>query len=86
MPLVEMERMLGDERWLGQFTPRGILLVVAGKLADSIIFFFALAEDSRLRIEGAFIDPLLSWQMIRVVGLLGKAWQIDPIIEHDQVQ
>ena len=48
-----------DARWLGQFTPRGIPLVVAGRLADTSITFFAALGDGRLRREGALIDPLL---------------------------
>ena len=72
LPVV-LERMPKDERWLGQFTPRGIPLVATGQLADSTLCFFAIAKDSHLRREGALIDPLLSWQRIRVIGLLGKA-------------
>ena len=68
------ELMLGDARWLGQFTPRGIPLVLAGRLLDTTIFFFAVSEDSCLKREGALINPLLPWQRIRVVGLMGKAW------------
>ena len=32
------------------------------------------------------IDPLLPWQRVRVVGLMGKAWQADPSVEQDQLQ
>ena len=75
------ELILGDARWLGQLTPRGIPLVVVGSLVDTIAFFFTVSEDSHLRREGALIDPLLLWERIRVVGLLGKAWQINLLIE-----
>ena len=34
-----------DARWLGQFTPRNIPLVVAGRLADTAISFFAILGD-----------------------------------------
>lgn len=64
MPPLTLERMPGDERWLGQFTPCGILLVVARQLVDSTTFFFAIAEASHLRREGALMDPLLPWQRI----------------------
>ena len=81
MPLEIQTLMPEDARWLGQFTPRGIPLVVAGRLADSSVSFFTVLGDSRLKREGALIDPLLPWQRIRVVGLMGKAWQVDPCIE-----
>lgn len=35
---------------------------MARQLADTTAFFFAVAEDSRLRREGALIDLLLPWQ------------------------
>ena len=76
----------GDACWLGQLTPRGIPLVVAGRLADTSVSFFAVLGDGRLRSEGALIDPLLPWQRVHVVGLLGKACQVDPNIEQDQLQ
>lgn len=78
--------MPGDARWLGQLTPRGIPLVVGGRLADTSVSFFAILGDGRLRSEGALIDPLLPWQRVRVVGLLGKAWQVDPSVEQEQLQ
>ena len=78
--------MPADARWLGQFTPHGIPLVVAGHLADTSVSFFAVLGDSRLRREGALIDPLLPWQRARVIGLMGKVWQVDPSLEQDQVQ
>ena len=59
---------------------------MAGCLVDTIVSFYAVSKDSYLRREGSLMDPFLPWQRIRVVGLLGKAWQIDPIIEQDQVQ
>ena len=34
------------------------------------------------RRNGVVIDPLLSWHRILVVGLQGKVWQIDPLIEE----
>ena len=85
-PPKAQELMPRDARWLGQFTPQGIPRVVAGQLANTTAFFFVVSEDKRLRREGALIDLLLPWQRIRVVGLLGKAWQIEPIIKQDQVQ
>ena len=66
--------MLGDAQWLGQFTFRGIPLVVTGRLADTSISFFAVLGDGRLRREGALIDPRLPWQRVRIIGLIGKAW------------
>ena len=36
----------GDERWLGQFTPRGIPLVVAGLFLDSSIHFFLVIDGT----------------------------------------
>lgn len=32
------------------------------------------------------INPLLQWQRVRVVGLMGKAWKVDPSLEQDHVQ
>ena len=78
--------MPGDARWLGQFTPLGIPLVVAGRLADTYVSFFAVPGDGRLRREGALIDPLLPWQRTHIIGLMGKAWQVDPCIKQEQLQ
>ena len=71
-------------RWLGQFTPRGIPLVVAGLLLDSSIQFFSVTEDSHLQRGDAVIDPLLPWQRLRIIGLQGKVWHLDPVVEHAQ--
>ena len=73
-----------DVKWLGQFTPRGIPLVVAGLLLDSSIQFFSITGDSRLKREDAVIDPLLPWQRLRIIGLQGKAWHLDPVVEQAQ--
>ena len=59
MLLVALERRSSDERWLGQFTPRGIPLVMAGRQVDYTAFFFTIAKDYRLRKEGVLLDPLL---------------------------
>ena len=74
----------GDERWLGQFTPRGIPLVVAGLFLDSSIHFFSVIDGSRLQHSGAVIDPQLPWQRLRIIGLQRKAWHLDPVVEHSQ--
>ena len=54
----------GEERWLGQFTPRGIPLVVASRTSDSSILFFLVTANSCLQRDEALIDPLLSCQCI----------------------
>ena len=47
-PLVACQFLPGDVRWLEQFTPRGIPLVVASLLLDSSIQFFSVIGDSHL--------------------------------------
>lgn len=32
------------------------------------------------------IDPLLAWQRIWVLGLHGKVWQIDPLMEKSEIE
>lgn len=71
VPPVTRQRLPGDERWPGQFTPRGIVLLVASQISNSSIQFFSIRDGSRLHSDGALIDPLLSWQRI-CVGLHGK--------------
>ena len=61
LPAVIRQLLLSDERWLGQFTPRGIPLVVAGHASNSSIQFFSITDGSRLQHAGAVIDPLLPW-------------------------
>lgn len=69
MPLVLIEHLPRDERWLGQFTPSGIPLVVACHLANSTVFFFSIVDESQLQIDGMVIDPMQAWQRIQVLGL-----------------
>ena len=52
-----------------------------GQVSDSSIQFFSVIDGSRLQSDGALIDPLLSWKRIRIVGLHGKEWHIDPLVE-----
>ena len=84
IPPVTSHRFPGDERWLGQFTPRDIPLVVASQTSDFSILFFLVTTGSHLQRDGALIDPLLSWYRIRVLGLHGKEWHIDPLVEQAQ--
>ena len=84
IPLVTNQHFLGNKRWLGQFTPRGIPLVVVGQASNSLIHFFSITDGSHLQRDGALIDSLLSWQLIRVAGLHGKEWHIDPLMEQAQ--
>ena len=44
----------------------------------------SLVIVGRLQRDGILIDPLLSWQCIRVIGLRGKEWYIDPLMEQAQ--
>ena len=55
IPPVTRQNLPGDERWLGQFTPRGIPLVVAGLFLDSSIHFFSVIDGSRLQHSDAKI-------------------------------
>lgn len=48
MPPMLIERLPGNDRWLGQFTPRGIPLAVACHLADSTIIFLSVTDESQL--------------------------------------
>ena len=47
-PPITSQRFPGDERWLGQFTPRGIPLVVTGQASHRSIHFFSATGGSRL--------------------------------------
>ena len=55
--IVTRQLLPGDVRWLGQFTPRGIPLVVVGQVSDSSIQFFSVTDGSHLQYSEAMIDP-----------------------------
>ena len=59
-------------------------MVVAGHVPDSSIQFFSVTNGSCLQQARAMIDPLLPWQRLCVVGLHGKEWHLDPLVERAQ--
>lgn len=64
-----------------------VSLLIARRLADSSINFFAFKEDGHLVWDTSVAEPpSLPWQQIRVVGLRGKEWHMDPVIKLKQVQ
>lgn len=70
----------GDVRRLGQFSPLGIPLLIAGRLLDSSVTYFVINDDgTRLRQHTTASElPSLPWQRVRIVVLRGKEWHVDP--------
>lgn len=62
-------------------------MVIVGRLADSSVTFLTFREDGQLLWDFTAVEePSLPWQRIRVVGLHGKEWHVDPMIELEQMQ
>lgn len=61
--------------------------MIAGRLVDFSAILFTFWEDGHLLWDGIAAEiPSLPWQRIRVVGLRGKEWHLDPMVEAEQVQ
>lgn len=73
----------GDERWLGQFSLVRVSLLIAGRLADSSVAF---RDDGRLLWDSTTAVSPSPLQRIKVVGLRGKEWHVNLVIEVEQVQ
>ena len=87
VPPSQRELHLEDEDLLGQFSLVRVSLEVARWLMDSSVTFFTITENGRLVWDViAVVVPSLPWQWIRMVGLCGKEWHMDPVREAEQVQ
>ena len=76
----------GHSRSLGEFCPMGISLCLTSWLAHSSLCYFLISIDGWLQLEFSKgeAEHLLG-QQIQVVGLRGKGWHVDPLVELDQL-
>lgn len=72
-------RMQTPINWMGAFTRLEILIAVRGSTGDDTLFY-EVGEGGRLhrvRTESEIVVDCI-FQRVRVVGVCGKMWHIDP--------